>query len=250
VSLPPPSRRALPERDEAIEALDPASRALLAQIWAARAKSELGAGSGFAILVTELYELGADPVVLRLATRASHDEVRHSELCRLLAEAYAGAPVPSPRPKRVGMPPHRGADDVLRAHLHVVGLSCINETLAASFVEACLRDATAPLVRAIQLEHLSDEIEHARVGWAHLASGVVDNGVRRGVERWLPRLVRANLDHWRSRIGELPEHGVRGHGYPPRAHLVDTIERAMCDIVLPGFEHVRIDATAARTALS
>jgi hypothetical protein len=246
-------RRPLPTHDPAIDALAPDTRAQLARIWADRARSELGAGSGFAIVVTELYALGADPKVLALATRAAHDEVKHAELCHLLACAYAGAHLSMPRPKRVGMPVHAGADDTLRAHLHVVGLSCINETIAAAFVEACLLHAEAPLVRAIQTEHLADEVEHARVGWAHLASippgppgppgaprapRAAGAPVRAAVAAWVPRLIDANVAHWRDRIAALPAAGVPGHAYPPRPEMLAAVDRAVAELVLPGFAHV------------
>jgi hypothetical protein len=223
-----------------IEALDRKTRLLLADVWAERAKSELGAGSGFAILVTELYELGADPLVIRLATKAAHDEVRHAELCRVLAEKYRGAPVPMPRPKRVGMPVHEGADETLRMHLHVLGLCCINETIATGFVEACLHTVNAPLVRAIQREHLADEVEHARVGWAHFASDVVDDRTRAAVAEWAPRLVAVNRRIWHERIHTLPEEGVPAHGYPPRVRLVHTVDETIRDVVLPGLRHVGV----------
>jgi hypothetical protein len=242
-------RRPLPMHDPAIEALAPHTRAQLARIWADRARSELGAGSGFAIVVTELYALGAEPKVLALATRAAHDEVKHAELCHLLACAYAGEHLPMPRPKRVGMPAHAGADDTLRAHLHVVGLSCINETIAAAFVEACLLHAEAPLVRAIQTEHLADEVEHARVGWAHLASispgapgtpGAAGADVRSAIAAWVPRLVDANVAHWRDRIAALPAAGIPAHAYPPRPEMLAAVDRAVAELVLPGFAHVGV----------
>jgi hypothetical protein len=239
------TRRELPDVDPEIEKLDPEVRALVGGIWADRARSELGAGSGFAIVVTELYALGADATVLRLATKAAYDEVRHAELCRVLAEAYLGRPIEPPRAKRVGMPKHQ-ADETLEMHLHVVGLSCINETLAAGFVEACLETAEAPLVRTIQREHLMDEVEHARVGWAHLASPIVDDETKRRIGAFVPRLVKANVSLWRSRIAELPEHGVPGHGYPTRARMLRAIDETMTTVVLPGFAHVGVPLTAAR----
>jgi len=234
------TRRPLPERDELIDRLAPTTRRTVGRIWAERAQSELNAGSGFAIVVTELYDVGADNAVIPLATRAAHDEARHSELCRLLAEAYLGETVPAPRPKRVGMPEHPGAAESLRPHLHVVGLCCINETLAVGFVEACLETADAPLVRAVQREHLADEVDHARVGWAHLASAAVDDATRAAIADFAPRLLRANLSLWRGRIGELPEAGVPGHGYPPRERLLRAVEETVDAVILPGFRHVGV----------
>jgi hypothetical protein len=239
--------RPLPDRDPTIDALAPAARAVLAEVWTRRAASELGAGAAFAVVERELIELGAEPPVLALVRKAVEDEPRHSELCRRLAEAYAGAPVPAPdSPGDVEIPRY-GDDPVLRRHLHVVAMCCINETIACAFVEACLADAEGPLVLAIHREHLGDEVHHARIGWAHLASPVVDAAVRAAIGRWLPRLLDANVRHWERRIALLPEAGVPGHALPPVRTLIAAARTAVETLVLPGFDHVGIDTAAART---
>jgi hypothetical protein len=243
--------RQLPDRDPTIDALAPETRAMLAAVWARRAASELGAGAAFAEVERALAALGADDSVLELARRAVEDEPRHAELCRRLAEAYAGAPVAAPvPPDAVAMPRHDGADAALTRHLHVVTMCCINETIACGFVEACLADATGPLIVAIHREHLADEIHHARIGWAHLASPRLDPGVRAAIARWLPRLLEANLRHWEQRIATLPADGVPGHALPPVATLVAAARRSVETVVLPGFDHVGVDTTAARAWFS
>jgi hypothetical protein len=185
--------------------------------------------------------------VLALARRAVEDEPRHAELCRRLAEAYAGGPVSSPAPPEVEVPRHDGVDPALRSHLHVVAMCCINETIACGFVEACLDAADGPLVKAIHREHLSDEIHHARVGWAHLASPRIDAATRAAIGAWLPRLLDANLKHWEARIALLPADGVPGHAFPPVPALVAAARAAVETLVLPGFDHVGVDTAAART---
>jgi hypothetical protein len=243
--------RTLPDADPTIDGLDPAARAVLADVWTRRMAAELGAGGAFAVVERELAELGAEPVVLALARRAVADEPRHAELCRRLAEAYAGAPVAAAvPPDEVAVPRHDGADPVLRRHLHVVAMCCINESIACAFVEACLADADGPLVRAIHREHLADEIQHARVGWAHLGSARVDAATKAAIAAWLPRLLDANLRHWEHRIGLLPAAGVPGHALPPVATLVAAARAAVEAIVLPGFDHVGIDTRAARAWFS
>jgi hypothetical protein len=238
--------RPLPERDESIEALPAEQRAVLAGMWQRRAVSELAAGVAFAVVERELVELRAEPAVLELARKAVADEPRHSALCRHLAEAYGGAPVAPPESPPVEVPRHDGADPDLRRHLHVVAMCCINETIACAFVEACLAEAQGPLVRAIHREHLADEIDHARIGWAHLASPRVDAPVRQAVSQWLPRLLEANLRHWEERLALLPRDGVPGHALPPVAALVAAARDAVDTLILPGFEHVGIDTAAAR----
>ena len=218
--------------------MDPELRATLGAIWHERAQSELNAASGFAIVVTELFELGAPSAVLELATRAVHDEVRHAELCRQLAERYLEAPVPPPVAKRVSMPSHPGADAELVKHLHVVGLCCVNETLAAGFLEACLETTDDPEVRPLAKAHLADEVRHGRVGWAHLAS--VDDGVRAAVGAFVPRLVTANVRRWAERLRILPEAGIPGHGVPTRERALAALDETVRGVVLPGFRHVGV----------
>ncbi len=207
-------------------------------IWQERAQSELNAASGFAIVLTELFELGAPSAVLELASRAVNDEVRHAELCRGLAERYLGRPVPPPVAKRVSMPRHPGADATLRKHLHVVGLCCINETLAAGFLEACLEATDDPDVRPLAKEHLADEVQHARVGWAHLAS--VDAATRQAIGPFVPRLLKANVACWARRLQILPREGVAGHGIPTRARALASLDETVREVVLPGFGAVGI----------
>lgn len=235
-------------RDPKLEALSPAERRRVGEIWKDRAKSELGAGSGFAQVVVGLYAVGAAPEVLALATQAAHEEVEHARACHALAELYLDAPVVMPRPKKVSMPAHRGATDAVRATLHAIGLSCINETIAAEFVSRCLDQSEASAVRESSQKHLRDEIGHARVGWAHLGSDVLDRKDRAAVSRWLERLVRANGALWLERVRTLPEDGVPAHGYPAVRELEDGVRHALRTVIVPGFAHVGLDATGAEKA--
>ena len=234
--------RRLPEHDDAIASLDPATRQTLASLWRDRATTELGAGWGFSLLVVELHALGAERAVLALATQGAADEIRHAELCVKLAERYAGGPMEPAPTEPVVLPSHPGADERLRMQLHAAGLA-ISETLAAAFLERCLaeaeaRDDASPTVLAVLRDHLSDDVAHARVGFAHLASRAVSDEERAGVARFLPRLLHANLRHWRERIVELPV--VPAHGYPAHEGLLASVETAAREVLLPGFAHVGI----------
>lgn len=244
-------RRAVPgaDADPTIAALPAGTRALLAELWTERAASELAAGEAFAAVERDLQALDADPAVLALAARAVADEPEHAGLCMLLAEAYHGAPLPLPAPRAFQLPVHEGADDVLRRHLHVIGLCCINESIAVAFVAACLADAAGPLLAAVHREHLADEIGHARVGWAHLGSARVDADVRAALIPWLPRLLSANLAVWSVRIGILPEAGVPGHALPPARQLRAATIAAAREIIVPGFAHVGLPTAASSAAV-
>lgn len=232
-----------------IAQMDPVQRQRVGAIWADRARSELGAGSGFARVVVHLYDLGARAEVVGLATRASAEEVEHALACRDLAELYLGEPVTMPTPKRIGMPPHRGADDRVRAALHVIGLCCFSETIAVEFMGRQLDASTFEAVRASSSAHLRDEIGHARVGWAHLGSDCHDRKEKRELSRWLARMLRANVEHWLSRIALLPEEGVAGHGYAPRQHFREGVFKACTEVIVPGFDAVGLDAKGAAREL-
>lgn len=218
-------------------------RALLASLWQARAYSESSVRGVFDQLVAELVETGAHAEVIALARRAAQDEARHAAICMELAAAYHGGPITialSP-PVRLA---DRGDPPRLRTALHVVNLCCISETIASAFVEACLADCAGEALRDVHGRHLADEVRHARIGWAHLASLGLDE--RGAIASRLPELLRVQLTAWEERIAELPELGVPGHGYPPRAVLLQVVRDAVRDLVLPGFDDVDVDATRAR----
>lgn len=232
-----------------IESLDRSARVELGRIWAERARSELGAGSGFAQVLVGLYTVGARAEVIRLAGEAATQEVAHAESCRALAQLYLGEPVEMPRSKRVSMPQHRGADDALRAHLHVIGLSCVNETVAADFVARCLDASEVDALHEATSRHLRDEIGHARVGWAHLGSGAIDATDRARLEPHVSRIVLANVSIWRQRLALLPERAPSGHGYPPRDALWRSAVGAFETLVLAGLAEAGFDVTRSRRAL-
>jgi hypothetical protein len=231
-------------RGEAVERLAPEQQAELAAIWQTRANSERSVGSVFTQLVAELTATGAHPEVIALALRAKDDETRHARICAELAAAYRGDDVREAAPLDVRLPDY-GEPPRMRAALHAVNLCCIGETIATAFVEACFAECTAwPELRELHGLHLADEIHHARVGWAHIASLSTDE--RAHVATRLEELLRAQVRGWESRIATLPEHGAPGHGYPPRADLVAVVHAAVRDLVLPGFDYVSVDTSAAR----
>ena len=217
--------------------LDDATRLVLAKLWQQRADSESGVRTVFQQLADAFAATGAHPEVITLARRAAEDEVRHAAVCTELATAYRREPVAAAVEPAVRLPDYV-EDRRLRAALHAVNLCCIGETIAVAFVEACLGDCADPTLREIHRRHLADEVRHARVGWAHLAS--LTDGERAEVATWVPRLVHAQLTGWEQRLGELPEGGVPGHAYPPRAALIRAVQTAVRELVLPGFEYVGI----------
>jgi len=157
-----------------------------------------------------------------------------------VASRYAGRELPAPPLLTLTFPAHRSAHARLRHVLHVIGQCAFNETIASAFLEATLARAEAPLAAAALRELLADEIDHARIGWALLAS--VDAPLRREVEGWLPKMAVANLRMWREAARPYPDDPkLAAHGAPTSADVEAALRMAFRDLVVPGFEALSLD---------
>ncbi|MCA9535399.1 MAG: hypothetical protein KC593_17015 [Myxococcales bacterium] len=231
----------LPDGDASVDALPDALRQAISQHWTQRVVSELQVSRTFARLGPWLRSLRADATVVDMVERAAHEEVQHAELCLHLAAVYAGERPPAPEVP-FEMPVFGFEDERLEAAVHVVGLCCVNETIATAYLERCLALATTPLARAANRAHLREEIDHARLGWAHLASSSLTPDLRKQLAVCLPRILAANVPLWEQPDAHLPVDGVPAHGLPSHADSAETIRHAVRELVLPGFRHVGIVA--------
>ncbi len=229
-----------------IDGLAADDRAQLAAVWQNRAGLELQVGVGFAAIAGGLVEHGVAQPVIELVTGAVRDEVRHAEISASLAARYRGGEITWPAPAKTLIPAFAPATGAFRTTLHVVAMCCINETLACAILEACVAQAKSPLVRAGQQSILSDEIDHARAGWAHLASSYVTVEAKRELGPWLRRLVAGKLDALLDEAAPLPGEAFPAHGMLSRTTFRDVIHAALDDVVFPGFERAGIDTTDAR----
>jgi hypothetical protein len=128
----------------------------------------------------------------------------------------------------------------LHAALHTASFCCIQETIACAWLDGCLRGAKEPVVRDALHAMLSDETNHARLGWAHLASSRVSPATRARVAAALPDLLRSCVASWMdpsvSRLAiEAPEHGVP---YPDATRRL--VLAAIDEVVRPGFASLDI----------
>ncbi|MCB9753258.1 MAG: ferritin-like domain-containing protein [Myxococcales bacterium] len=228
---------AVPQFDESVARLRPEQRHALARYWARRARSELGARSGFAVIERALASAPSAPVVRELAAQALADERRHAQLCLELAALYGGRSVPTPTPAPFDAPRY-GVEPELEALLQVIGMCCVNESLAVVFLQACVPSVESPQLRAVQRRHLADEVQHARLGWAHLAW--VPAGLRARAREWVAPLIDTQRSAWRERVATLPEEGYPGHGLPPRAVIEAELMSAVDRVLVPGFAYLGV----------
>ena len=187
----------------------------VAEVWLSRAAAEAGVHDYARLIVDDLAAIGADTT---LARRMLADEERHARIC---VDPFAGLPLPQ------------------RATIRVVSTCCIGESLACAWVDESARAVSDPWLREILRKHLGDEIQHARVGWAYLAT-LTDRSV---VAEWLPRLLRENLRAWRTFDPCWPSEGFPEHGLPSHADTRRWIDDAMESLVRPGFRELGLVAS-------
>ncbi len=245
------TRRPLPdaEVDPSLAALGDDERAIAVAMWSGRAAAERRASGSFAHLAGELAQAGAAPELVALAHRAIADELRHAEICRRVASAFAGRELPPPGVLPVTAPAYRDASAELRRVLHVIGMCCANETTGSAFLELCRAGARGRLVQRALHELLTDEIDHARIGWAFLASPAVGDATRAELAAWLPRLLADNLAAWRDRPRRAITDALVAQGCPRWDDVDATVVAAIEDLLLPGFAHAGIDTALARAWL-
>jgi hypothetical protein len=240
------TRHPLPAPDTSLAALSAEERATGAAVWHGRAEAERRASGSFAHVAGALARLGAPDELCALAARAVDDEVRHAAICAEVARAFGErGPV---RRLPVTIPRHAGASPALRDLLHVIGMCALNETCGSSFLALCREGTTGALAGAALRELLSDEIDHARLGWAVLAAQ--DRATRAAVAAWMPALVGGTLRMWRRRPHRAITPALVAHGCPAWDDVDRAVLDAMRDLVLPGLDAAGVDPAPARAALS
>lgn len=238
--------------DPLIDATPAEDRAALAAIWQIRAGLELRVASTFSSLSVELLEHGTTQTVYEIVSQAVRDEVHHAQISAELAAKYRGGPLVWPEPEANNYPTFRASKGAWHALLYIVVECCINETTACSILEASIAQADSPLVKAALTRILSDEIDHARAGWAHLASPWVTAEMRRELPSWLPWLHEANNHDLLGDDAPLPREKYPTHGMLSRRRAREVTYATLFDVIFPGYRAAGIDPAAteewARTA--
>lgn len=224
--------------DAALDGLDPALRAAVGRAWREHAASERAEANALA-RVAAIVTSEPGPADLHwIALRGAADELRHAAICAHVARAYDPS-LPAALPQARTFAPL--LPEVAPAHrraLRVIVQCCVQETLAAAYLEQAHARATEPLARAALRALFSDEIDHGRIGYAYAATLGPER--RRALVEVMPVAVERCVAQWRTRIRALPDVASPDHGVLERAAVESTIESAARDLVLPGLRAVEL----------
>jgi hypothetical protein len=217
-----------------------------ARIWSFRARAEREAACRFARLAERLAASGAAAEIVHMAERAASDEARHADLCRDLVQHFGGEPsfAKVDDPREVAPSGLAARERVL---YEVVALSCITETLSAALLGAMIEKARDDRVEQTVRRILRDEIDHGRLGWAHL-SLEQPRGVGRVLGDYLPAMLKGTIDDELFRDGddsdEVQAAELEGFGALRRADRRALFVATMRDVVFPGLERFGIDTSS------
>jgi len=213
-------------------------------LWSLRAHVELDAAARFRRLAALLRDTGARGVVIDMARAAADDELRHHVRCRALAQRFGASVATSIEPTAAPLRTSAltPAEQVL---YETVAMSCVTETLSAALLLEMRTAATDDEVRDTIDEILRDEVEHARLGWAHVAAEVS----RRDLAYLGPRLP-AMLAHTVAEEiflerDDVDAEPLAGLGALPRSRRCARFVQCMRDVVFPGLALYGVDTTAA-----
>ncbi len=227
------------------------ARRVAVAVWRQRRRVERQAAQRFERLARELAGVGADAAVIALAQTAAEDERRHAALCETLVVHFGGAPSP-PDDAVVAAPIGiRGMTKRQRVLFEVVAMSCVTETLSTALLGALVERASDPHVYDTMHSILRDEIQHSRLGWAHLAAEHAA-GASDIVGVHLPAMLEATVrDELFSGDGEHDlQDRLSGMGALSRGERLDTFCKVMTTVVFPGLQRFGVDVGPAHRWLA
>lgn len=222
-----------------MEGLGEEQRECVAGYWWQRAQGELTSWHGFQHVLADLRIERAAPAVIELAERAVQDEFQHAQRCRewALRFGHPGGEVTARGERPIAF---RGATEEQNRLLRIT-LCCMNETVGCVVLRHARPALALPDLRAFNRRHMADELQHSRVGWAHLAT--LHTKQHELLRPWVPALLRLVKEGWCGG-NEQEREDLVPFGYFSLRLLCAAHDEAIKAIVLPGFQHLGITAAA------
>jgi hypothetical protein len=230
-------------------ALSPEERMRIAETWNFRYDAERTATLRFERLARELRENDAAPQVIELAHQAIEDEKRHAILCKEIALEF-GFPYRADDIEVEALPLAPPSFEPRDAVLYeVVAFCCITETVNTTMLVDTLNFAKDERIREAVRTILRDEVNHSRLGWAHLTH---ETSLGRGTffsGDLIGMFSQLGIDEILERTGTRETNALAHYGEINDERRISLFSTALYDIVLPGLESVGLDTEALRAWL-
>jgi hypothetical protein len=132
----------------------------------------------------------------------------------------------------------------------VVAACCIGETMNTSLLVRCLEVAKHEEIRSVLRELTKDEVNHARLGWAHLAA---ERAAGRGafLSDVLPLMLEASIEPgFLEGSAQAPwTDELYDYGELPWSELVQIYCDTLYQVVFKGLDTLGVDASKGRAWL-
>jgi len=146
------------------------------------------------------------------------------------------------------LPDDKSRPKLEQAVANTLLVSCVSETYATTVLTATRDLTTDPVALAVLTSIYSDEVMHARLGWAYLRYGIEHGGqgVIDAAAAMLPRALRgvANVVEAERPIGDVTD-AVRTHGLMTPAEERVIFSTCVREVLVPGFEALGIPVGSA-----
>ena len=221
------------------EDLSEEQRRVLADYWRGRGVGEMGAERYFARVVSDLRALDAAPGLIDCAIAATEDERRHGLWGRDWALFFGHTETSDPVATRTKELVFPGASARENSILRIAFCAFLESVGCHVLAVVRPRIGYAPLLENNRV-HLSDEVRHARVGWAFLSTLHADD--RLVVSRFLPLLLRL-LPKAVCEGSESDQYdALVPFGYLTPSVLWQGHAEALRELIHPGLLHMGISA--------
>ncbi len=217
-----------------VDSLSAEQRTRVAAYWWQRAEGEITSWIGFQHVLADLRAEGSPDAVIELAERAVEDEYKHALFCRDWAARFGRDVTDIPTPRSTDPITFRGATEDENRLLRIA-LCCLTETVGCFILRQVRPKLTDSQLRTLNRQHMADELQHSRVGWAHLAS--MSAGKKAVLRRWLPALLKISEQSCCTGPEQDFEELVPFGYFTPRL-LRAAYDQALSEVILPGLEHL------------
>ena len=213
-----------------IEALDPSTRAVIAEVWARDALSEHASVASFAQLVLELLGHGAPSRLIEGAQRALAEEIEHAKRAFALASAYAGQALEPGKLRVEGA--LGGQRDLADFAARAAAEGCIAETYSALQLYAAADCSENAELAALLRKTADEESEHAVLAWEIVGWALAEGGapVRNAVARVFEK---AEGCIGFGACAEIDSADTRAHGILPREDREALALSALGSVIAP-----------------